>query len=59
MANQHYKLIEELTFEIDGTIYQTEVYNLNLEKFLVENAGKELYIYTPSVTTDKIRAIVK
>jgi glutathione peroxidase-family protein len=59
MANQHYKLIEEPIFEIDGTIYQTEVYNLNLEKFLVENAGKELYIYAPSVTTNNIRAIVK
>ncbi len=59
MANQHYKLIDEPTLEIDGTIYQTEVYNLNLEKFLVEKAGKELYIYAPSVTTNNIRAIVK
>ena len=59
MANQHYKLIDTPTFEIDGTIYQTEIYNLNLEKFLVENAGKELYIYAPSVTTNNIRAIVK
>jgi hypothetical protein len=59
MANQNYKLIEEPTFEIDGTIYQSEVYNLNLEKFLVENAGKELYIYVPSITTNNIRAIVK
>ena len=59
MANQHYKLIDEPTFEIDGTIYQTEIYNLNLEKFLVENAGKELYIYIPSITTDNIQAIVK
>ena len=45
MANQNYKLIVEPTLEIDGTIYQSEIYNLNLEKFLVENAGKELYIY--------------
>jgi hypothetical protein len=59
MANQHYKLIDELMWEIDGTIYQTKVYNLNLEKFLVENAGKELYIYVPSITTNNIRAIVK
>jgi glutathione peroxidase-family protein len=59
MANQHYKLIDELMLEIDGTIYQTETYNLNLEKFLVENAGKELYIYVPSITTNNIRAIVK
>jgi hypothetical protein len=32
---------------------------LNLEKFLVENAGKELYIYIPSIETNNIRAIVK
>ena len=59
MANQNYKLIDEPTFEIDGTIYQSEIYNLNLEKFLVEYAGKELYIYVPSITTNNIRAIVK
>ena len=59
MANQNYKLIDEPTLEIDGTIYQSETYNLNLEKFLVENAGKELYIYVPSITTNNIRAIVK
>ena len=59
MANQYYKLIDELMLEIDGTIYQTKVYNLNLEKFLIENTGKKLYIYAPSVTTNNIRAIVK
>jgi hypothetical protein len=59
MANQHYKLIDEPMLEIDGTIYQAQTYNLNLEKFLVENAGKELYIYIPSIETDNIRAIVK
>ena len=59
MANQHYKLIDELMLEIDGTIYQTKVYNFNLEKFLVENAGKEIYIYVPSIETNQIRAIVK
>ena len=59
MANQHYKLIDEPMLEIDGTIYQTETYNLNLEKFLVENSGKKIYIYEPSITTNQIRAIVK
>jgi hypothetical protein len=59
MANQHYKLINEPMLEIDGTIYQTKLYNLNLEKFLVENAGKELYIYIPSIETNNIQAIVK
>jgi glutathione peroxidase-family protein len=59
MANQHYKLIDEQMLEIDGTIYQTKLYNLNLEKFLVENSGKELYIYIPSIETNNIQAIVK
>jgi hypothetical protein len=59
MANQHYKMIDNLNWEIDGIMYQAEFYNLNLEKFLVENAGKELYIYIPSITTDNIQAIVK
>ena len=59
MANQNYKLIDEPMLEMDGTIYQTQTYNLNLEKFLVEHAGKELYIYVPSITTNNIRAIVK
>jgi glutathione peroxidase-family protein len=59
MANQHYKLINEPVFEIDGKLYQTQTWNLNLEKFLIENAGKEIYIYAPSVDTAQIRAIVK
>jgi len=59
MANQHYTIIDKPMLEIGGTIYQTETYNLNLEKFLVENVGKEIYIYEPSITTNQIRAIVK
>ena len=59
MANQHYKIISEPVFEIDGKLYQTETWNLNLEKFLIENAGKEIYIYVPSIETNQIRAIVK
>jgi type IV secretory pathway VirB6-like protein len=59
MANQHYKLINEPVFEIDGKLYQTQTWNLNLEQFLIQNAGKEIYIYAPSVETNQIRAIVK
>ena len=59
MANQHYKLIDDLNLEIDGVMYEAKVYNLNLEKFLVENVGKELYIYIPTIETNQIRAIVK
>jgi glutathione peroxidase-family protein len=59
MANQHYKLINEPVFEIDGKLYQTQTWNLNLEQFLIENEGKEIYIYVPSIETNQIRAIVK
>ena len=59
MANQHYNLISEPVFEIDGKLYETETWNLNLEKLLIENAGKEIYIYVPSIETNQIQAIVK
>lgn len=59
MANQHYTIIEELQILIDDYLYICEEWDMNLEKFLVENAGKELYIYAPSITTNQIRGIVK
>jgi len=59
MANQHYNLISEPVFEIDGKLYETETWNLNLEQFLIQNAGKEIYILESSITTNQIRAIVK
>jgi hypothetical protein len=59
MANQHYTIIEEQQILIDDYVYVCEEWNMNLKEFLVKNAGKELYIYGPSITTDKIKGIVK
>jgi hypothetical protein len=59
MANQHYTIIEELQILIDDYVYICEEWNMNLKEFLIKNAGKEIYIYGPSIVTDKIRGIVK
>ena len=59
MANQHYTLIQNPTMEIDGRTYVASTWNLNLKDFLLQNAGKEIYILESSITTNKIRAIVK
>ena len=59
MANQHYTIIEEPQMLIDDYLYVCETWNMNLKEFLVKNAGKEIYIYGPSIVTDKIRGIVK
>jgi len=58
MANQYYKLIQNPVMEIDGKFYMTSDWNLNLKQFLLQNAGKEIYILESSITTNKIRAIV-
>ena len=59
MANQHYTILEEPQILIDDYLYVCEEWDMNLEEFLVKNAGKELYIYAPSITTNQIRGIVK
>jgi hypothetical protein len=59
MANQHYTVLEEPQILLDDYLYVCEEWNMNLKEFLVKNAGKELYIYGPSITTDKIKGIVK
>ena len=59
MANQHYTILEEPQILIDDYLYLCETWNMNLKEFLVKHAGKELYIYGPSIVTDKIRGIVK
>ena len=58
MANQEYKLINLPKMEIGEYVYVCETYNMNLENFLKANAGKKLYIYQPSILTNKIKAIV-
>ena len=59
MANQHYTILEEPQILIDDYLYLCETWNMNLKEFLVKNAGKEIYIYGPSIVTNKIVAIVK
>ena len=59
MANQHYTILEEPQILLDDYVYVCEEWDMNLKEFLVKNAGKEIYIYGPSITTDKIRGIVK
>lgn len=59
MANQHYTVLEEPQILIDDYLYICEEWDMNLEEFLVKNAGKELYIYGPSIVTNKIVGIVK
>lgn len=58
MANQFYTLIESTELEISEGLFEVKDYNVSLEDFLIQNAGKELYIYAPSVTTKNIQAIV-
>jgi hypothetical protein len=59
MANQHYKLIEEPQILIDDYLYVCEEWDMDLKEFLKKNAGKEIYIYAPSITTNQIIGIVK
>ena len=59
MANQQYTILEEPQILIDDYLYVCEEWNMNLKEFLVKNAGKELYIYGPSIVTNEIVAIVK
>lgn len=58
MANQEYKLIEQPEIELNGKNYLVTTYNMNLETFLKENAGKQIYILHSSILTENIRAIV-
>jgi hypothetical protein len=58
MANQYYELIPTPTYEIDGKVRLVETWNVDLGTFLNQNAGKKIYIYEPTITTNKIRAIV-
>ena len=58
MANQYYELISSPVVEIEGKSRVVETWNMDLGTFLNQNAGKKIFIYEPSVTTNKIRAIV-
>ena len=43
----------------DDISYIANDWNLSLEQFLIQNAGKQIYILESSITTNQIRAIVK
>jgi hypothetical protein len=58
MANQEYKLIEQTSIELNGKHYSAQTFNMNLETFLKQNAGKQIYILHSSILTENIRAIV-
>jgi hypothetical protein len=58
MANQYYELIQTPTYEIDGKLRLVETWNMDLGRFLKQNDGKRIFIYEPTITTNKIRAIV-
>lgn len=58
MANQEYKLIETPTMTINGNVYNASIWEMNLENFLKQNAGKQIYILHSSILTENIRAIV-
>lgn len=59
MANQYYTIIDTLLLELDGKTFEVIEWECNLEEFLKNNSGKQLYIYGPSMTSNKIKAIVK
>ena len=58
MANQYYELISQRTIQIENRTYATKVYDKSLKNFLIENSNKKIYIYEPSITTNRIEAIV-
>lgn len=58
MANQYYELITSPTHEVDGRVRVVEDWNMDLGTFLIQNSGKKIFIYEPSIATNKIRAIV-
>jgi hypothetical protein len=58
MANQYYELISQRTIQIENRTYATQIYNKSLKNFLIENSNKKIYIYEPSINTNRIEAIV-
>ena len=58
MANQYYELISQRTIQFENRTYATQIYNKSLKNFLIENSNKKIYIYEPSINTNRIEAIV-
>lgn len=58
MANKYYELITETELEIEGKVHQVQNFNLTLKDFLETYSDKKLYIYRPSIETNRIMGIV-
>ena len=58
MANKFYEIIDTPIKEIGEKVYEIQTFNLNLKDFLKTYFDKELYIYSPSIETNQIRAII-
>jgi hypothetical protein len=58
MANKFYQIIDKPIKQIGEKVYQVEIFNLNLKDFLDTYFDRELYIYSLSIETNEIRAII-
>lgn len=59
MANKHYHLIDQLSIELYGVKYEcSDWYGMTLKDILEIHFDKEIYIYSPSIQTNEIKAIV-
>ena len=58
MANKYYEIIKEPTMLVDGENHEVKEYNMNLSEFLKTFYMNKLYIFEPSITTNKINGIV-
>ena len=52
------KLVEIPRFVVGGKSYVNYTFEGTLGEFLIKNQGKEIYVYTESIGTGEIRAIV-
>jgi hypothetical protein len=58
MANKNYTLIYSTNYEINGKTYISSTWNMSLKEFLERYFDKDIYIYAPSLDTERIRGIV-
>ena len=58
MANKFYQIIDNPMKQIGEKTYQVETFNLNLKDFLETYFDRDLYIYSLSIETNEIRAII-
>jgi hypothetical protein len=58
MANKYYELIKETTMNVNGKSHEIKEYNMGLGEFLNAYHNDKLFIFEPSIMTNKIKAIV-